>query len=471
MKKVLCVLIAVYALFSSCSKDDVFDVDEVVVINNDGKASGDHNFIKIDDTNFYVDDIKYTAKDGDLIVTGYNPAFFKGEAKIISTLKYEGRVMKVIRIAEEAFLGCKVLTSVVIPNSMESVGHGAFWGCSALISATIGDGVSIIEHDAFSFCTNLTTLNIGKNIKTVDSFLGCEKLQTINISDLSAWCNILDITIGNGSGFAGSSGYHLYLNGKELKDLKIPNDVKCLHPQAFAHCLSIESIFIPNNIEKIENNPFYDCDNLFSIKVEEGNKFYDSRGDCNAIIEKTTNKLIVGSKETVIPAGIKCIGKAAFFGCKGLNTIDIPNSVTSIDECAFAYCTKLLSLSLSDNTDTIGDFAFAGCTGIRAIDIPDGVKTISMGSFSDCESLHTITLPKSITAIRDNAFQYCENLSSIVCYAVSPPKCDDYSNPDYPVFKGVDRETCVVYVPQGSVESYKKAYVWSSFKHIVAIEE
>jgi len=104
----------------------------IVTVDADGNADGGHRFVKIDDTNFYIDDIKYTATKGDLVVTGYNHAFFKGEATIISQLNYVGREMHVIEIGWDAFSRCTGLTFVTIPSSVTSIGMFAFVNSTAL---------------------------------------------------------------------------------------------------------------------------------------------------------------------------------------------------------------------------------------------------------------------------------------------------------------------------------------------------
>ena len=130
---------AVLTTVTSCSKDDDIvqspdnnsqQIPEIVVtVDANGNADGGHRFTKIDDTNFYIDDIKYTAVTGNLEVTGYDNAFFKGSATIINKLIYQGRHMNVTSITEKAFYNCKVLISITIPNSVTTIGKDAFLCC------------------------------------------------------------------------------------------------------------------------------------------------------------------------------------------------------------------------------------------------------------------------------------------------------------------------------------------------------
>ena len=144
---------------------------------------------------------------------------------------------------------------------------------------------------------------------------------------------------------------------------------------------------------------FSDCTNLTSIAVEDGNLIYDSRNNCNAIIETSTNTLIYGCKNTHTPSSITAIRERAFFNCNSLTSITIPNSVTSI-----------------------GRWAFSGCTSLTSVTIGNSVTRIDGGAFSDCVSLTSITIPNSVTDIGrydydyyyESPFSQCPNLSSII---------------------------------------------------------
>ena len=95
---------------------------------------------------------------------------------------------------------------------------------------------------------------------------------------------------------------------------------------------------IGNDVTSIGYDAFEGCSGLTSIVVQEGNTKYDSRNGCNAIIETSTNTLIAGCRNTVIPESVTSIGKNAFYGCSGLTSVTIPNSVTSIGKSAFSDC-------------------------------------------------------------------------------------------------------------------------------------
>ena len=119
--------------------------------------------------------------------------------------------------------------------------------------------------------------------------------------------------------------------------IKIPNSVTSIGTSAMNRCSSLKNIFIPHSVESIGTAAFGGC-GLTSIVVATNNPVYDSREDCNAIVETATNTLIAGCKETFIPNSVTSIGDYAFYGCSGLTSIEIPNSVTSIGEGAFENC-------------------------------------------------------------------------------------------------------------------------------------
>ncbi len=130
-----------------------------------------------------------------------------------------------------------------------------------------------------------------------------------------------------------------------LTSITIPNSVTSIMSQAFQDCTGLTSVTIPNSVTSIGDYAFYGCSGLTSLSVEAGNTVYDSRNNCNAIIETSTNTLILGCKNTTIPNSVTSIGEMAFIGCTGLTSVTIPDSVTSIGSYAFAGCTGLTSVT------------------------------------------------------------------------------------------------------------------------------
>ena len=180
--------------------------------------------------------------------------------------------------------------------------------------------------------------------------------------------------------------------------------------EAFWGCKSLTSIKIPYNITSIESNAFLHCNSLTSIKVDTRNKTYDSRKNCNAIIDSSTNMIILGCSKTIIPNGVTKIGSQAFYACKSLKTIDLPDSVTCIEHEAFCGCIALKTINLSNNVTNIERGAFASCTSLKTFSMPKGVTQIETDCFQGCKSLTTFIIGENVLKIDRNAFYKCDSL-------------------------------------------------------------
>ena len=319
------------------------------------------------------------------------------------------------------FNNCSSLTSIEIPNSVIYIGSSAFYNCSSLTSIGIPNSVTSIGSTAFKNCSSLTSIEIPTSVSSI--------------------------------------GYSAFENCSGLTSIEIPNSVLSIGSSAFYGCSSLTSIEIPNSVTSIGNSAFSGCTNLEQIIVASGNTVYDSRNNCNAIIETSTNKLVTGCKNTVIPNSVTSIGNYAFEYCSGLTSIEIPNSVTSIGEKAFYFCIGLTSIQIPNSVTSIGSVAFCGCSGLASIEIPNSMTSIRNATFSSCSGLSSIEIPNSVTYIEYWAFSDCSGLTSMTVYAETPPTI--YSS----TFNNCPK-SIPLYVPCECVEAYQSAAYWNQFTNI-----
>ena len=234
-----------------------------------------------------------------------------------------------------------------------------------------------------------------------------------------------------------------FLHNENLTSVTIPNTVSIIGTQAFIGCYILPSIYIPSSVTSIGGMAFADCSGLTSIIVSNDNTVYDSRNNCNAIIETSTNTLIVGCKNTVIPNNITTIGQYAFYGSGGLTNITIPNSVTSIGRNAFTNCYGLTSVTIPDSVTSIGQSVFYGCSSLTSITIPNSVTSIERSVFLGCANLTSITIGSGVTSIGYRAFWNCTSLNSLTSLATTAPTLQNGA------FNGIAPDG-TLYYPNGS---------------------
>lgn len=257
----------------------------------------------------------------------------------------------VTSIGDNAFNLARGLTSINIPSSVTYIGSSAFRGCK-ITSCYIPEGITSIKNYAFQDCYRLTSVTIPDSVTSIgnNTFDGCSILTSIEIPNT--------VTSIGERAFYGCSGFTSIGTKGSGASLEIPTGVTRIEIWTFSNCASLTSITIPQNIEFIGDVAFKDNNKITQLSVENGNLTYDSRNNCNAIIETATNTLICGISKTYIPESVTSIGTNAFSENYNITSIVIPENVTTINNGAFYRCTKLTDITIYGTPTTINANAF-----------------------------------------------------------------------------------------------------------------
>lgn len=279
----------------------------------------------------------------------------------------------VTEIKDYAFKYCRYLESISIPGSVVNIGKSAFDECYKLKKVILNNGLKIIGDNAWSYCRDLESITIPQSVISIGHvpFSMCESLKSISVASgnevyyaknnclvakengfLIAGCK--NSTIPEGVTMIGSCAFF----GSYLTSISLPSSTLRIESSAFRGC-NFTSLFIPANVSYIASNAFAYCDGIETLSVDPNNQTFYAENNC--IIESSSNKIVLGCKNSVIPSNVTSIGANAFEGCNGLTSIIIPENVTSIGQAAFNCCEGLTHVSIPNSVTTIPGYAFQAC--------------------------------------------------------------------------------------------------------------
>ena len=349
-----------------------------------------------------------------------------------------------ITIGESAFESCENLAHADLPASLTTLGARAFYGCDDLTSLVVPASLTSFGKRAFNQCLGLETIVVDSENPVYDSRENCNIMfKTANDSIMlmgknavlpssltaipdSAFYGHTEIThmeipasvkrIGKDA-FNGCSnltfvtlpygltqmGDRVFYGCRKLTSVTLPPALTQIGECAFMLCTQLNSVTIPASLTQIGNRAFSNCSALQSITVENGNPVYDSRGNCNAIIETASNTLTEGCLSTVIPSSVKTIGQYAFQG-RSPSNVTIPAGVETIASYAFYQC-DVENVSFGETLKSVGYYAFGGCDNLMTLSLGNSVETIGDYAFSGCEKLMNIDFGHSLVSIGNYAFR------------------------------------------------------------------
>ncbi len=410
----------------------------------------------------------------------------------------------VTAIDREAFLCCISLSNIIIPDAVKSIGRLAFSRCSSLTCVVIPDSVTTVGGRAFYGCEGLESVSIGKAVTSVDSetFLECPNLVELTWNAIDCKGELGAVNSQLNRVVIGPEVETLpakFVNYSQITSLEIPNSVVTIEDEAFRSCKGLTSIAIPSSVTSIGRDAFIECSGLESIEVEEANTHYDSRENCNAIINSESNILILGCMNSVVPNTIVAIGYRSFKDCIGLTNITIPTSVEKISGDAFYGCSRLMEITIPSSVTSIVGYPFYGCSDLETIVVEDGnpkydsrnncnaiiqtygnvliagckntivpnnVRGIGAYAFGGNAKLSSVNIPESIISIGNNAFIHCTALMEIKSYP--DPSSVSLAGG---VFYNVPKNKCLLKVKDEYVNSYRNADQWKELIVIGGLED
>ena len=456
---------------------------------------------------------------------------YSGDVMIPATVIHDGITYQVTRIGNNAFNSCSDLTTVDIPEGVKEIGSYAFAYCRNLSFVEFPNSLERLELFALYYCQGITSVYIPRNVKEMgmNPFAGCynvadfmcsgnnayfrsvngvlfskdmtdlvayppasavtsydipESVDSILIAAFNHCSNLTQINIPESVIWVGPSAF-AWCSG--LDSLVFPDGITYIGPSGVGNCINLTYLHLPANLDTIHNSTVYGLKSLPELTVPRTVRYID-----NYAFTASTGLKTINFEEGSCLEGI---GQLAFDNCTSLETFDMPNTVTTMAGQVFGNCTSLKYVHLSDNLTTLGGStfwectalvegeipggvasirnAFVGCTALKKVKLGDknstpGTTLIKNAGITRCEQLERIELGANIDSLEHLALIDLANVKVFICWATTPPKCNDYWSCFSP---STDRLTTPLYVPKASLEAYRTAHQWKDFHEIVPIED
>lgn len=402
----------------------------------------DYKHKLIDGLWYTLDSVNYCATVGCRLGSyGYE---YSGDIVIPEKVVYNDASYTVVGIEEQAFRGSSI-TSLIMPNTITTIGKSCFCYCYNLNPVILSENISELPSESFYECA-IKSIDFPEGLKTIreKAFKRCYSLRSVDLHGITAIekeafseCTALTSAVLPS---VDTIPARLFEGCTSLCSVVIPEGVETISVQAFWNCAALQSVKFPESLVSIGTSAFVGCGltSLFipskvnhiemlafdynpfsSIAVAADNAVFDSRNDCNAIIDTETNTLLLGCKATVIPDDVTSIGQCSFADCKGLTSIVIPATVRNVGGSTFSGCRDLQSVTFLTTTTDLGTRLFWNCTSL---------KTMKVGWNR-------------------------------------PPSIGD------DMFRNAPLKDCTLYVPKGTGIMYMSAPVWINFGNIIEVDE
>lgn len=461
--------------FKFCSRLEKISIPNTIeIIGSENEEGATDTFAGTDSLLFNVkDNVNYLGNDDNPYLVA-----MKATSKDITSATIDAKCKLLYNYSYGwGFDGCALLEDILIPsNTIKIISDSTFRGCVNLKKINLPEGITDIGTNAFKDCSNLKEIAFPKSLSEIacSAFDGCKISEIYFNGNIADWCNINFCSSKQSNAHISligpmhyQQGANLYIEGKLVTDLVIPEGVTEVSNYAFKGCNSLTSVTISDSVKTVGGYAFAYCKSLTRVTVGDGT---EKLGSCSFrysenitsvtvgknLVEIGMNAFNMGSVESFvdyastlfyqskvsfnIKNGVKYLGNASnpyqiavgynsslptnvvidqkciaiacnAFGASSLSTISLPDTLRAIGAMAFAN-SKLSQFTFPKAVTAIENETFRGCRNLTYVNMPSTISTIGRYAFYNT-GLKSLSLSNSVKIISEAAFSNCENLASV----------------------------------------------------------
>ena len=356
---------------------------------------------------------------GYLSITGY----IGEETAVVIPEKIDGS--KVTVIAEDAFAGNEVITTVRIPDTVTQIGKNAFQNCTALENVRFSGRLISVGESAFDGCASLKKAELPNTVVTISqyAFRNCTELTEVNypLSLMTAgtgiFTNDVKLEVFTVPENVKSIPNNMFKDASGLKHIIFPQTLISIGASAFMNCTGLTEVELPDSVQSIGNNAFKGCTELSALNyplslTSAGTAIFT---DDTKLVQIIVPEGVIVLPQNVfreanclqkalLPTSLEEIGNYAFNNCENLTEVNIPDAIKKIGAYAFNNCSSLAEVNVPDSVSEIGNYAFQNCTRLSEFNYPSSLVTAGTGIFNGDTGIVMMTVPEGVEALPDNVF-------------------------------------------------------------------